>query len=299
MSKNIPVITIEELLSIGWENEADNSIDVPEKTVYGLGNAYIPDHTLLCNIPKKIRRTYGYDQVKVKMHILWLASDTAYQFSGLVVDKIDCQIYFVLVRPDSDTWGFCSFEKATVEDIVEMAEKHNLYLTNVAALALQNREALLDYQIYSPFTDRFYYMEMAMGDKMVLCAAGLNSNKLLAVGWLGKLINKDLFVSYAECTRETYEALKKENSSLLDRARMIDKNKERYSFFRVILEKRKKYPELVNILLEPKKEPLGTGKIKCFWASSKGTAMKDYIGPAYHWMEEFLAQCSQTLRNVP
>ena len=300
MSHNEPFVAIEKLLSLNWDKSfvACDTLEKAEKTVYGIGNTYIPDHTLICDIPPKLIKGFGHEKVKVQIHIIWLITNTAYSYSGLVVDKSDYKLYFADVYTGDDyTSGSCRFQKASADEILENANKYNLYLNNVVDISLSKKEKLLDYQIYSNFSDRFYYMEVPCENKVVMCGVGLHTNKLLAVGWLGKLINKDFFVCYAECTFDIYEQLKKQNPSLYDRGQLMEKNKHLFSYFNVIFDKRRKYSEMAKIVLAFQKEPFSTRSVSCFYASPNGTIMQEYNGPAYRWMEEFLVKCRENIQK--
>lgn len=300
MGNGIPVFTIEKLLSLNWKGRigCSDRIDKVEKVAYGIGNICIPDHTLTCYLPREIRRQYGSDRVQVPIHIVWLKSDSSRGYSGLVADKSDCKLYFADIDVgDEDSGASCVFEAASTEGITELANQYNVYLKNVAELALTDKEQLLHYQIYSCFSKYFYYVEIPFEDRVMMCGAGLNDNRFWMVGWLGKLINKDLFISYAECTLEAYEQLKREHPSLFDRGRLMEKNKHLFSFCRTVSEKKKKYPALVEILVSRKKEPLSTRNVACFAALPKGTVMQEYNGPALPWMEDLLIACSHVLRK--
>ena len=301
MSNDISVITIAELLSLNWPGtiECTDHIDQAPKEVYSIGGIYIPDHYLTCYIPKKMHSLCNYKKVIVEIHIIWLYTDSTFHYSGLVADKKDGNLYFASIYPDdADSKGFCSFEKVTADDILVYASNHNAYLRNVAELSIHQPEKLLEYQIYAPFSDRFYYMEMDHGDKVVMCSVGLHSNKLLAVGWLGKLINKDCYIAYAECTPEVYDQIQAQYPSLYDRGQLIEKNKSLFSHFQVSFEKRKHYSDLVDILLQFQKEPFGAGNVACFHASPRGTTMVEYNGPAYSWMEAFIRKYRENYRNM-
>ena len=300
MNNEVPLVSIEKLLSLNWDKPfgASDIIEKTEKAVCGIGNTYIPDHTLICDIPKKFSDEFGNKKVKVQIHIIWLKTNAAYSYSGLIVDKSDYKLYFAdIYTGDADTSGSCSFQTASTDEILQNANKYNLYLNNVVDISLSQKEKLLDYQIYSNLSDRFYYMEVFYENKVVMCGVGLHTNKLLAVGWLGKLINKDFFVSYAECTLDVYEQLKKQNPSLYDRGQSMDKNQHFFSCFNVIFDKRKKYSDMANFVLSFQKEPLSTRNVSCFYASPNGTVMKEYNGPAYRWMEDFLEKCKENIKK--
>ena len=299
MSNVIPVVAIKELLSLDWDRSfaCTDVLEMSETPVYGIGNAYVPDHALTCSIPWQVKKAYPHSQVKVQVHILWLESNDPFGYSGLVVDKTDCNLYWMKrITQGVHHNLFCAFGEATLEQIVEKAVEYNPFLNNVINLARNHPEALLEYQVYSNMSDRFYYMEIPFEDKVVMCGAGLHSNALLAVGWLGKAVNKDFFVSYAECTPEAYEQLKTQTPSLYARGQQMEKNRPLFSHMAVIFEKRKKYPQLVKLLLDFQQEPLSTRTVSFFGASAYGTKMQQYHGPAFRWMEEFVIQCRKALR---
>ena len=138
-------------------------------------------------------------------------------------------------------------------------------------------------------------MEIPFEDRVVMCGAGLHSNALLDVGWVGKAVNKDFFVSYAECTLEVYEQLKVQTPCLYSRGQQMEKNRPLFSYMKVVFDKRKKYPQLVKLLLNFQKDPLSTRTVSFFGASAYGTKMQQYHGPALRWMEEFVIQCRRML----
>lgn len=298
MSKMIPVVAIKELLFLnpGYEFFCTDELEMSETPVYGIGNAYVPDHALTCGIPWQARKTYPHSQVKVQVHILWLETNDPFGYSGLVIDKTDHNLYWIKrVSRGIHHYRYCAFEEASFGQIEKKAVEHNLYLNNVINLAVNHREQLLDYQVYSNLSDRFYYMEIPFEDRVVMCGAGLHSNALLEVGWVGKLANKDFFVSYAECTPQAYEQLKAQTPSLYSRGQQMEKNRPLFSYMKVVFEKRNKYPQLVKLLLDFKQEPLSTRTVSFFGASAYGTNMQQYYGQAFRWMEEFVIQCRKTL----
>ncbi len=298
MSNMIPVVAIKELLLLDWDRyfACTDVLEMSEAPVYGIGNAYVPDHALTCDIPRQARQTYPHSQVKVRVHILWLESNDAFGYSGLVIDKTDHNLYWMKrITRGVHHYLYCAFGEATRGQIAEKALEHNLYLSNVINLAMNHREQLLDYQVYSNLSDRFYYMEIPFEDRVVMCGVGLHSNALLDVGWLGKAANKDFFVSYAECTLEVYERLKVQTPSLYSRGQQMEKNRPLFSYMKVVFEKRRKYPQLVKLLLDFQTDPLSTRTVSFFGASAYGTKMQQYRGPAFRWMEEFVIQCRRTL----
>lgn len=159
-------------------------------------------------------------------------------------------------------------------------------------------EALLDYQLYSIFSERFYYIEIPFEDRVVMCGVGLHTNKLWAVGWLGKLINKNFFVSLAECSFEAYETLKRQSPCLFDRGQQMEKNRHLFSYFHVMFDKQCKHKQFVELLTQRQKEPLSTRPAFVFYASPFGTAMTEYNDPAYRWMEDFLIQIRRSMPPV-
>lgn len=299
MTNMIPVIAIKELLLLEWDRTfaCTDVLEMAETPVYGIGNAYVPDHALTCTIPWQVRQNYPHSQVKVQVHVLWLESNDAFGYGGLVVDKTDYNLYWIKrITHGRHSYLYCAFEEATLRQIAEKALEHNVYLNNVIDLAMHHRERLLDYQVYSNLSDRFYYMEIPFEDKVVMCGAGLHSNALLDVGWLGKVVNKDFFISYAECSPEAYEQLKAQTPSLYDRGQQMEKNRPLFSYMKVVFEKRRNYPQLAKLLLDFQKDPISTRMVSFFGASAYGTKMQQYYGPAYRWMEEFVIQCRIVLR---
>ena len=297
------VYTIEALLALNYEKNfscEDVAVKRPEnEKVYGIGNAYLMDHVLTCRIPKELRHRTGCDKVELNIHIVLPRTSTAYRYSGIVVDKADCKLYFADVYTgDSDSDGECSFAPATEADLQAWTEKTNCYLKNVIELSKTNPRALLDYQLYSIFSERFYYIEIPFEDRVVMCGVGLHTNKFWAVGWLGKLINKNFFVSLAECSFEAYETLKRQSPCLFDRGQQMEKNRHLFSYFHVMVDKQRKHKQFVELLTQRQKEPLSTRPASVFYASPFGTAMTEYNGPAYRWMEDFLIQIRRIMPPV-
>lgn len=296
MAKEIPVTTIAYLLSLNGGSYFDCDDHIAEKDMYGIGNACIPDHELLCDIPKALQSKCGHKKLKVRFRVLWLGTNGARRYKGLVVDKEDLQIYFADIDiGDSDSSGFCVFIEAKESDILRLARRHNPVLQELVEIANTDRKRLLDFQVYSIFSDRFCYMEVPMGDRVVLCGAGLHSNKLLAVGWLGKLINKDLFVSYAECSPEVYAQIKQETPSLYQRGQTMEKYTKQFSYHHTFFEKRKKYARLAELMLLCEPDPPGRWQAEAFFASPNGTEIELHSGAVLHWMEEFIMECRRVL----
>ena len=298
-----PLYPIAALLELnGGKNYTciDDTVKKPEnEKVYGIGNAYLMDHILTCNIPQELRSRTGYEKVRVEVHIVLARSVTQYHYSGIVADKADCKLYFADVYTgDSDSDGECCFAPATEADLQNWAEKQNPYLRNVIALSKTAPKALLDYQLYSIFSERYYYMELPFEDRVVLCGVGLHTNKFWAVGWLGKLINKNFFVSYAECSYEAYASYKAQCPCLFDRGQLMERYRHLFSYFHVMFDKQRKHKDFTELLTQRKKEPLSTRPISIFYAAPFGTVMSEYNGPAYRWMEDFIIGIRRILPPV-
>lgn len=299
MAKNTPVIAIQELMPFAESCllPCEDVLETAEKPVYGIGNAYVPDHAITCIIPLNLRKTCPYKEAKVNVHVLWLESNSISGYSGLVLDKADRKLYWitVTVRVSHNTRR-CAFREATLQQIAEKAVEHNPFLNHVIDFAMHDRERLLDYQVYSNLSDRFYYVELPFEDKVVMFGAGLHNNDLLNVGLVGKALYKDFFVSYAECTLEVYEQLKAQSPSIYERAQQMEKNRPLFSYSKVFFEKRRTYAQLSKLLLDFQKEPMSTRPVAFLGASAYGTKMQPYYGPAYRWMEEFVAQYQKTCK---
>lgn len=299
MSNSVPTVGIWELLSLGWDGYfiCKDALQTSEKPVFCIGNTYVPDHILTCEIPRQCGRTYPHKRVEVRVHVLWLETNGVYGYSGLVADKTDCNLYWMKLEIQG-THGMhmCAFQRATLEQIGEKASEHNVFLKNVIGLARDRGEALLDYQVYSGLSDRFYYVEIPYGDRVVTFGAGLHDQSLLSVGLIGKAMNRDFFVSYAECTPEVYEWLKVRTPSLYERAQQMEKNRPHFSYMNVFFEKRRKYSQLADILLGFREEPMSPREVAFLGASAYGTKMIQYYGPAFCWMESFVAQYRRLFR---
>ena len=286
-------VAIKTLLSIKPDGifTCNNTILKEDKTVPAIANARIPDQLLVCTIPKELRRPGLEKAAQVKIHLLWLNSDSAYRFTALAADTQDCEIYFVDVSPgDCDSDGNCRFIPMTEADISKIANDKNLYLKNLITLYKTDKRKLLDYQIYSPFTQKFFYIEIPCADRVIMYGVGLNDTRFWYVGWLGKLITKDLYVMYGECTHEAYRRMAAECPSLYDRCQHMERNRHLFTHFNIILEKRKKHPALTEIAVKGGKEPLSRYQTSAFAMTPKGTAAQEYHGPAYQWMETFFRE---------
>lgn len=293
-------VTIETLLSIKTDGRFDckDSVEREPKATDAIGGVYVPDHRVICEIPENLLRPGLEREVRVQIHIIWLKTDTAYKYAGLVADKLDCKIYYAEVTPDdADSIGSCRFTPADEQGIQNIAKKHNPYLQDIINLSHEDKRQLLDYQVYSHFSERFCYVEMPKKDRVVLYGVGLHDNRFWSVGWLGKLIIKDLVVIYAESSLEAYEQFKREVPSLYDRCRKLERYQHILNCFHVICEKRKKHPEFAQILTTCTEQPMGEQQISCIFAQSKGTYMKEYNGPAPHWIESFAAECQRQFSN--
>jgi hypothetical protein len=290
-------VTIKTLLSIK-ENGIFSCRDIilkEDKTLPAIGNARIPDHLLICTIPKELQRPGLEREVEVKIHLLWVESDSSYHFTALVADTQDCEIYFVDVRPNDDDDN-CRFIPMSEADILQFANKHNLYLKDVITLYKTDKRKLLDYQIYSPFTKRFCYIEIPCADRMIMYGVGLNDTRFWYVGWLGKLIIKDFYLIYGECTHEAYRRMVAECPSMHERCRQMERNRHLFTHFNVIHEKQKKHPKLVEIA-NGTKEPLSRFQASAFALAPKGISAQEYHGPAYHWMEAFFKEYKRQFYN--
>lgn len=300
MADKTPVVRAAELVALntGRYFHCWDKVEPAEKTVYGIGNAYVPDHVLTCNIPRNCRNGYPHGQVKVRVHVIWLQENDLFDYFALVADKADCNLYWLKVETYNVTHGYrrCCFRVATLQEIMEKAVEHNAYLNNVIAIARKDRERLLDYQVYSNLSGRFCYMEIPYGNRVVMCGAGLHRLTTLEVGLVGKASIKDFFVSYAECTGAVYEKLKAEMPSLYDRASNMEKNRPMFFNMNVFCEKRSRYPELSELLAEFRGEPAGRRTVDCFTAGPYGTSMQHYSGDSLWWMEEFIERYRKRFR---
>ena len=292
--------SIELLLSLNWDKPFD-CIDIKEKCTdkaLAIANAPLPEHELICHIPREYKSQLRLDSVRVKIHIIWLETNTSSRFLGLVMDKADLKLYFVsfcMNGEDSDT---CEFLPADEELVLKLADIHNPYLRRVWDMYGSDPASLLDFQLYTPFTDRFFYIELPFEDRVSMCAAGLNDNRFWAVGWLGKLINKDFYVSYAECTHEAYEHLKRQYPTLYERAFYMKRNRNYFLYFNEISDKRKNHTHLADILLKLQKDPKSTREGSVFRSSVWGTKMWEYNGPALRFTEDFLIACIKFFHGI-
>lgn len=283
-------VTIETLLSIKPDGifSCSNSISREKKNVVSIADSLIPDHIITCDIPQNLRRPGMEKQVQVQIHILWLNSDSASRYTAFVADKQDCKIYFADVQPDTgDSDGLCRFVPLNDTELANHAKSHNVYLENLIHLSKTDKQKLLEYQIYSPFTDRYWYVEIPCSDRVIMYGVGINDNRFLYVGWLGKLINKDFYVAYAECTPMAYQKIKAECPSLYDRAQQMERFRPLLTYYQVIHEKRKKHAALAKIVTTATEQPLSRHQVIAFCASPKGRIMKEYRGQGYSWMIEF------------
>lgn len=300
MAQSNPIGTIGQLISYVGNTyiPCNDELVMAEDTVYGIGNSYVPDHTYTCTIPLTLRKTCPYNDAKVDAHILWLESNGPFGYSGYLIDKADLNLYWFHVdvyRPSHNSRRV-AFQAASLEQIMEKALEHNPFLNNVINLARNDRIKLLDYQIYSGLSDRFYYAEVPFPDKVVMFGTGLNSNTLLNVGLMGKAMNKDFFVSYAECSPEVYEQLKARTPSLYERAQQMEKNKPLFSFMHVFIDKRRNHSRLVELLLGFRQDPTSTRTMVFLGASAYGTKMIRYQGPAFHWVEDFILEFQRSFQ---
>lgn len=290
--------TIQELMAVDLYNQlecADIQVPADMSASDGLGHTWLVEHEIVIDIPKQLRQQLGAEKIAVDVHIIWLNKNGRTVYSGLVADKADCQLYYMTVDLGvSDSSDCCTFKTITLQTVSELAEQYNPYLQEVVELAKTQPQKLLEYQIFSAFTHRFDYMEMAIGDKVILCGVGVHSNAFLAVGWLGKLINKDFLVAYAECTPQAYQEYKQQEPCLLNRARLLETNQWRFSRYQRVFEKRKKYRELADLFLRENEGPDSSLQVSMFSAPPGGIQMKEYNGPASDRVEAFLKLCQRT-----
>lgn len=294
VSMNSPFMPIEKLLTLKSVSpiKCYDEKEESDKPVYGIGNTYIPDHKLICIIPRKLRSEFGYGDVTIKIHIIWLKADTASGFEGLVVDKFDNKVYYAKITVDEYSSGHCKFLAFSDESISVLAKAYNPFINTILKLSSTDPKKLLDFQIYSPFRDRFIYIELALDDRIALCGIGLHSNALLQVGWLGKLINKDLWISYAECGFKEYEQIKSQNN-IYERARLMEKHKSLFINYNTLFENRRRYDDLLDVIEKSITEPLSQRNAAVFIASQNATTIKPYAGPASPWMEMAITQCQK------
>lgn len=288
-------VTIATLLSVKPDGifTASDWIVKGENKADALGDAFIPDHRLVCTIPDKLLRPGLENTMQVQIHILWIYHDSASRYVGLVADKLDYKIYLVDVYPHSDSDDNCGFTPISDQEILDIANKNNPYLQKLVELS--GKPQLLEYQVYSPFSDRFYYVETAHEGQIVMYGVGLNDTRFWYVGWLGKLITKDLYVAYAECSPEAYRQFRQEVPSPYDRARKLAKYQHLFHCYHVIYGKRKKYPELMKLITTRVEEPVGENRISYFMAHPKGTKMEQFSVPAPYWMTAFVEACRKQL----
>lgn len=300
MKNPIADTSVAYLLSLetGGAFNCSNSHSPAPLPFAGIAGTAMPDHDLCVTIPRKLVATVGCKELIVHTHLLWVYEDTPAQFRGLVVDKADLTVYHATVKPaQDDGCGFCLFQTVTIQEIRDLAKKINPFLTTIADLAERRSQELLDFQLYSPFSDHFCYMEVRFEDRMILCGVGLNKNNLMAVGWLGKLILKDLYISYAECSFSAYAQLKAKLPSLYERCRKAEENKAFFSLYQTTQEKRKHLPKLLELLTTKPAEPFSLRQAEFFCASPSAKVVETYSGPAHRWMEDFLLEYIKTIRN--
>ena len=286
-------VSMKELLSYFPEGDipCSDSINHDAEVPRGIANGFVPHHTVICNLNEALRKRTNCWQMRVEIHILWLKEDSSIKYAGLVMDMADNELYFAEIYPGGEEDGYSNFCPATVEQIREHARQYNDYLHDIADLYLKDKRQLSAHQLYVPFTQLYYYVEMPCDDRVVLCGVGLNDNRFWAVGWLGKLINKDLYIAYAECSPAVYEQLKRQNPSLFRRAQLLEHNRHLFSCYHVIHEKGKKRPAVRQIISSRTAEPKNPRRVLAFGAGTKGISIRGYDGNIYAWMEQLVNQC--------
>lgn len=281
-------VSVKEVLQMKRKkNECDfEKLHSPNK--FMVGNVEMCfDYEITMYVARGELEKYNLSSSTVNIHYVCFFGHGAAHIKGLAIDIIDGSFYEVYIScGDADTWPSCTFRPVSLNAVLDFAEKNNKPLYEAVKNCNGDTKKLVDFRMYTDFTDKFYYIEMMCEKHVVLCSIGLHNNKFLAVGWLGKLINTDLFISYAECSYDAYQQLRTLYPLLYDRTNALQNNKNLFSYYDEFVGKRRKNSQIVDII-EKNTNP-GKYNASFYHTTNPGCKIAEYNCTAPAWMEEFV-----------
>lgn len=248
--------------------------------VYG----FTPSRAYLKTHPEPITR--------LQLHFICFYRYSLYFVSGIAIDKVDGKLYEInSFTGDADSSATFSFSEVSFNQVLKFAEQKNKPLYEALKLSGGDTKKLLDFTVYTAFSDKYYYIEMFRENDVVLCSIGLHSNKMRDAGWLGKLVNKDFEITYAECSYNAYQQLKDQYPMLYNRSKAFKNNKNLFHYYNEAIDNRNRNKDLTELI--EKNTNLGRYNVSFYSTTSPGFKIheENCIGP--RWMEEFCAKCKE------